>query len=177
MQFLTTNLADRPVVRVVYDDPARNNPDDFGDRVYFHACIRDGGLFPWMKDNLGFAAGGPRPEDVTPAWTFGGRWDPESVRPVQVTAATVSGDSLILTFDDRMTVRGRPVLRNRADERFEIVVQRYNDTGRLTFRSASGLRLRDASGEWTVENGALIGSTASVAERSVGRTFRLPPPR
>ncbi|MDM7926097.1 MAG: pectinesterase family protein [bacterium] len=168
-------LADRPVYRVVYDDPARNNPDDFGDRVYFHGCLRDGGLFPWMRDNLGLAAGGPRPEDVTPAWTFGGRWDPESVRPVQVTSASVSGDSLTLTFDDRMTVRGRPVLRNRAGDRFEIVVRRYTDNDRLTFRSASGVRLRDASGEWTVENGSLIGSTASARERSVGPVFRIPP--
>ncbi|MBN2200960.1 hypothetical protein JW777_03295 [bacterium] len=170
----TVNLADRPVYRVVYEDPARNNPDDYGDRTFFHGCRKDGAPLDWMRDNLGLAAGGPRPEDITPAWTFGGRWNPESVLPVEVTSASVSGDSLILTFDDRMTVRGRPVLRNRAGDRFGIVVQRYNDVDRLTFRSDSGVGLKDASGVWTVENGSLIGSTATVRERSVGKLFRIP---
>jgi pectinesterase len=170
----SANLADRPVVRVTTDDPSKNNPDDFGNRVYFHGCVRDGGLFPWMRDNLHFAAAGLRPEDVTPAWTFGGRWDPESSSPVEVKRAFVLGDSLVLQFSDRMTVRGRPVLRNRSGDRFEIVVQRYTDVDRLTFRSDSGVRLSDTCGEWTIECGSLVGSTASAAERSVGPTFRIP---
>jgi pectinesterase len=171
----SAHLADRPIYRVVYEDPARNNPDDFGDRTFFSGCRKEGVPFDWLKDNLDSAGSRLRPEDVTPAWTFGGRWDPESTSPIEVKRAFVRGDSLVLQFSDRMTVRGAPVLRNQAGNRFEIVVRRYNDVDRLTFRSASGLRLMDASGEWTVEGGSLIGSTASTRERSVGPTFRIPP--
>jgi pectinesterase len=170
------NLADRPVYRVVYGDPARNNPDDYGDRTFFFGCRKEGAPFDWLKDNLDTTGGRLRPEDVTPAWTFGGRWDPESTAPIEVKRAFVRGDSLILQFSDRMTVRGTPVLRNRAGNRFEIVVRRTNDVDRLTFRSPEGARIQDASGEWTIENGSLIGSTASVRERSVGPFFHIPRP-
>ena len=36
----------------------------------------------WFKDNLASADGSPVPEQVTAAWTFGGRWDPEKEMPI-----------------------------------------------------------------------------------------------
>lgn len=53
----------------------------WGVRHYFYNCHREGGDFAWFKDNLLTAEGSPRPDAVTAAWTFGGRWDPEMDMP------------------------------------------------------------------------------------------------
>ena len=49
----------------------------WGERSYFHNCHRDGGDYAWMTNNLSSAVGSPKPEEITPAWTFSGKWDPE----------------------------------------------------------------------------------------------------
>lgn len=69
-------MADRPI----YPAGKPEHPD-WPERSYFHDCHRDGGDYAWFADNLDQAEGAPRPEDVTPAWTFGGRWDPEETLP------------------------------------------------------------------------------------------------
>ena len=51
---------------------------EWGNRVYMYNVKRDGGNYKWMKDNLQEAKGAPKPEDITPAWTFAGKWDPEA---------------------------------------------------------------------------------------------------
>jgi pectinesterase len=66
-------MADRPIAQ------ASQAPLKWGERVYFYDCHREGGDYPWMRDNLASAEGAPKPEDVTPAWVFGARWDPLAV--------------------------------------------------------------------------------------------------
>jgi pectinesterase len=68
----SASMADQPLVQTSKDERALK----WGERVYFHDCHREGGDYAWHRDNLAKAFGAPRPEDVTPAWTFGGRWDP-----------------------------------------------------------------------------------------------------
>lgn len=47
----------------------------WGKRVYYHGCRRKGGEpFSWYANNL---PPGLRPKDLSPAWTFGGRWNPQ----------------------------------------------------------------------------------------------------
>jgi pectinesterase len=71
------NMADEYIFRQTYPyNPLQNCPNLWGDRAYYHNCHRTGGDYPWHKNNLRTAQGSPRPEDITPAWTFGGRWDP-----------------------------------------------------------------------------------------------------
>jgi beta-xylosidase len=48
---------------------------------------REGGDFAWFADNLHLADGAPRDEDITAAWTFGGRWNPETLPPALPYAA------------------------------------------------------------------------------------------
>lgn len=48
----------------------------WGERVYYWHCTRDGGNYDWMADNLSQAPGNPDPEEITPLWTFDGKWDP-----------------------------------------------------------------------------------------------------
>jgi pectinesterase len=56
-------------------------PYKWGRRYYFHNCIRPAGNYDWFKNNMITAEGSPNPEDVTPAWTFAGQWDPEESLP------------------------------------------------------------------------------------------------
>jgi pectinesterase len=102
------NLRDSPLARTKGDQELQ-----FGeDRHYYYNCHREGGDYEWFKDNLDKAPGSPRPEDITPAWTFGGKWDPESTTPpkmISIKAAAIAGEvKIALTFDEAVTVKGSP---------------------------------------------------------------------
>ena len=56
-------------------------PYKWGRRDYFYNCVRPAGNYPWHKDNLDSAPGSPKPEDITPQWTFAGAWNPEATLP------------------------------------------------------------------------------------------------
>jgi len=74
-------MADCPIYPAQAPDPRQ-----WGERYYYSGCSRDGGgpdarAFSWYGDNLETAEGAPREEEITAAWTFGGRWDPEAALP------------------------------------------------------------------------------------------------
>jgi hypothetical protein len=69
-------MADRPIYKATAD-----NPYLWGERYYYSGCRRQGGDFAWFANNLDRAPGSPAADDVTAAWTFAGRWDPESTLP------------------------------------------------------------------------------------------------
>lgn len=56
-------------------------PYKWGRRDYFYNCVRPAGNFDWHRDNLHVAPGSPKPEEITPLWTFAGAWDPEASLP------------------------------------------------------------------------------------------------
>jgi pectinesterase len=71
------NMHDEYIFRQTYPfQPFKNAPNLYRDRAYYHNCHRKGGDYHWHRDNLKTAPGSPDPEDITPAWTFGNRWDP-----------------------------------------------------------------------------------------------------
>jgi pectinesterase len=69
-------MADRPIY--LAGDPATFQ---WGLRSYYANNRREGGDYAWFADNLETAPGAPDEREVTPAWTFGGRWDPEATLP------------------------------------------------------------------------------------------------
>lgn len=73
---LASTVADRPIYPASAADTYK-----WGTRTYFHNTRRQGGDFAWHADNLSHAPGAPAADDVTPRWTFGGRWDPEATLP------------------------------------------------------------------------------------------------
>ena len=105
-----TNLAP---FRVIYpDNPIRNAELDklnhWGERAYFYHCYREGGDYPWHRDNLSSATNDPAPDKLTAAWTFAGKWDPERKdRPVIKSADSGEG-RIRLIFDEPVTVKGKP---------------------------------------------------------------------
>jgi hypothetical protein len=66
------NMADADI----FYAPSGPGPRLWGRRVYYASCHRQGGDYAWHRDNLSTAEGAPKPKDLTPAWTFGGRWNP-----------------------------------------------------------------------------------------------------
>lgn len=71
-----STMADCPLYPAEAPDPRQ-----WGPRYYYAGCTRDGPPFDWFADNLETAEGAPREEEITAAWTFGGRWDPEATLP------------------------------------------------------------------------------------------------
>jgi pectinesterase len=71
-------MADRPIY---WPASTNSGPWKWGDRHYYYNCHREGGDFGWFADNLKDAEGSPAPEEITAAWTFDNRWDPESALP------------------------------------------------------------------------------------------------
>ena len=72
------NIYDEYIFRQTYPyEPLQNAENRWGDRAWYHNCHRAGGDYHWHKNNLKAAPGSPKPEDITPAWTFNGRWNPE----------------------------------------------------------------------------------------------------
>lgn len=47
------------------------------DRYYYSNCHGDKTDYSWFTDNLYKAQGSPGSNEITPAWTFNGRWDPQ----------------------------------------------------------------------------------------------------
>ncbi|WP_201978315.1 pectinesterase family protein [Hymenobacter rubidus] len=66
------NMADADI----YHAASGPGPKQWGRRVYYAGCHRTGGDYAWFGDNLASAEGAPQAKDITPVWTFGGRWNP-----------------------------------------------------------------------------------------------------
>jgi pectinesterase len=119
----SATMLDRPPQRVIYPlnggtptaaDIKNNKEHDptniWGERSYFSNTHRDGGDYAWMKENLESAVGSPKPEQVTAAWTFGGKWDPENrMGPVAGKVEARAGQIAVI-FPESVTVKGRPRL-------------------------------------------------------------------
>jgi len=116
-------MRDRPPYRVVYPiagdkpsptDAKRNRDLDasniWGERAYFYNCHRVGGDYPWFTNNLSSAPGAPQPEQITAAWTFAGKWDPERKTGPMVQTINSQDKQITLVFSEDVTVKGKPRL-------------------------------------------------------------------
>lgn len=65
------NMADKDIYLV----PTNNNIQ-WGRRVYYYNCHRQGGDYAWHANNLQQAEGSPAAADINTAWLFRGKWNP-----------------------------------------------------------------------------------------------------
>ncbi len=72
---LSAQILDRNI-SYAYTDKVLD-PCPWGQRTYYHSCIREGGNSGWLNDNLNEAEGSPKFHQVTSKWVFGKRWNPE----------------------------------------------------------------------------------------------------
>ena len=116
-------LSNRPPLRVIYPlnhgqpgeaDKKRNSDLDasnvWGERAYFYNCHRDGGDYPWHEDNLSSAPNLPTPEQITAAWTFAGKWDPEQHAGPTIQKVIQEDGRFEAIFNENVTVKGKPRL-------------------------------------------------------------------
>ncbi len=116
-------MIDKPPFRVIYPldgstpteaDIKRNNQLDasniWGERSYFWNCHREGGDYAWLSNNLASAVGAPKPEQITAAWTFGGKWDPERKSGPTIQRVSPQDNEIALVFSENVTVKGKPRL-------------------------------------------------------------------
>jgi pectinesterase len=116
-------LSNRPPLRVIYpinhgepseSDKKRNHDLDasniWGERAYFYNCHRDGGDYAWHQDNLSSATNSPTPEQITAAWTFAGKWDPERRTGPTIKKIAQQDGKFQVTFNENVTVKGKPRL-------------------------------------------------------------------
>jgi pectinesterase len=54
-----------------------NNSLQWGRRVYYFNCRREGGDFSWFANNLEKAPAAPRVSEITAGWVFQNKWQPE----------------------------------------------------------------------------------------------------
>ena len=108
-------MSNRPIFRVTYpDNPKRTAELDksnlWGERAYYYHCHREGGDYAWFSDNLASAPGNPAPGQITAAWTFGGKWDPEQTEGPGIEKVNLANALVALVFSEPVTVKGKPRL-------------------------------------------------------------------
>ncbi len=116
-------MTDKPPRRVLYPlgsapateaDLKRNKDLDaknlWGERAYFWNCHREGGDYEWFTNNLVSAAGSPRPEEITAAWTFAGKWNPENLSGPVIRQVKPGAGQIGVTFSENVAVKGKPRL-------------------------------------------------------------------
>jgi pectinesterase len=94
----SSRLADKPIQTTDKRSSIADPP--LFERKYFWNCHREGGDYAWFRDNLDQAPDSPHPEDITPKWTFGGRWDPESTTAPQIMAVEVDGSRIYIQLNE-----------------------------------------------------------------------------
>jgi pectinesterase len=118
-------MRDRAPYRVIYPldggtptDADRKRNADYdrtnvhGERAYYFNSRREGGDYPWHRDNLASAPGAPQPSQITAAWTFANSWDPERTDAPRIVLLRhqAQPDRLVVTFSEAVTVHGKPRL-------------------------------------------------------------------
>jgi pectinesterase len=117
-------MIDEPPFRVIYPldggtpsagDIQRNRSYDksnlWGERAYFYNCHREGGDYAWFTNNLSSAPGAPRPDQITAARTFPGKWNPENPSGPVIQKIMQDGWRVTLAFSENVTVKGKPRLK------------------------------------------------------------------
>jgi hypothetical protein len=114
---------------------------------------------------LATAAGSPTPSEITPAWTFDGKWDPEETAEIRPISFDIKDGYVLFNFNQLITIIGKPVLKSRSGVEFTYISGAGSDTIRFDCaRNFSSEDLRDIRIENKAEG---IGTLATVKERNV----------
>lgn len=148
---------------IAQSNPARPQPVSAmfkwaTDRVYF--ANSKGPAYPWLQDNLAQSEAKSVAE-ITPAWTFSGQWDPESVAAPALTKVVRVGDQVVVGFAESVTVKGRPLVAL-ADGKAATYVS-GSGTAELTFRAPTPA----AATRLSLNGGAILASQAAAGVRAV----------
>lgn len=164
------NMADKPIYHVTYpDQPERNRPYFWGDRYYFQNCKKEGEAFDWHQNNL--KTSGVQAKNVTAAWTFEGKWNPESNEALKITGWEVKDNDLYLHFAESLTIRDKPKLTTATGKELQFIEGRGRDT--LRFSGSERLTKADFRANIELSNGEILATQATVFDKFLPRKFKL----
>ena len=152
------NMANLPI-GVVKDLSGIANPEVY-ERKYFSNCHRVGGDFSWHADNLETAPGGPLVDEITPEWTFGGLWDPESTSPPSIVEVETQGDDVFIHFSECISGVEEAVI-ERTDGSIASL-SAGDGTDWLTFRGGS---VESKPARLDIRGDMILGTIASISPR------------
>jgi len=168
-------LSNRPPLRVIYPlnhgepseaDKKRNHDLDssniWGERAYFYNCHREGGDYAWHRDNLSSATNSPAAAQITVAWTFKGKWDPERRDGPTIKKVTEQNGRFEVVFSESVTVKGKPQLILKPAAVADYVFGSGMDT--LGFAVPSGRE--GVPVELDLQGGAIVASEADASLRA-----------
>jgi pectinesterase len=159
-------MADKPVFYFHYpNEPEKNRPYFYGDRYYFFNSHRSGGDYAWHTDNVNTWPDHLKPSDITPLWSFDGKWDPESDRSPAATGYKIADSIVYISFDELLCIRSNVVLKTATGKLLTFVQGQGRDI--LSFMSDKPLSDADFKSPVKVQSGEMIGNTATKAERSI----------
>jgi len=179
----SAKMENKPIQRVTYplkggpstqQDIQRNADLDkqnlHGERSYFYNCHRagGGGDFDWFTNKLSFAPGSPKPEQITAAWTFNGKWNPENGAGPVIQQLRVKGRQIALVFSEPVTVKGKPQLKMCGSGVANYVSGSGGDVLLFELASDSG----DEVCAVDLNGGAIIACKASALLREADRSLR-----
>jgi len=163
-------MADKPIYHVTYpNEPERNRPYFWGDRYYFENCKKEGNTYNWHQDNLKTA--NIAAKQITAAWTFDNKWNPESTEAPILTHWETKGNDLYLYFNEPLSIRDKPVLTTSTGKALTFAEGRGRDT--LRFVSAIPLSAKDFKKELRLSDGAIFATRASVREKQLPEIIHL----
>ncbi|UCH15715.1 MAG: hypothetical protein JSV22_07050 [Bacteroidales bacterium] len=168
------NMADIPIFRVLYEnEPERNRPKIFGDRYYYYNCHRAGGDYEWFSDNLNKKEDFTNPciEDITAEWTFDGLWNPESKEKPCISSFKIDDKSLILNFNEPLTIRGNLTLKTHTGKILEYSTGRGRNI--IIFTSEDSLTMQDFNRNVMIIDGAIAPVKATVYDRTLKEEINL----
>jgi len=173
-------MQDKAPYRVVYPivgdkpserDAKRNQDLDasnvWGERAYYYDCHRDGGDYTWFADNLSSAPNSPTPEQVTAAWTFAGKWDPERHSGPTIKKVTSQDDRIEVMFSENVTAKGKPRLVLKSGAFADYTSGSGSNT--LFFSASTGPSNQVAKVD--LQGGAIIASEAAATVRIADLTI------
>ena len=157
-------MKDKPIYRVVNSDPKANRPFNWGERYYYANPQKEGNQFAWLKDNINVLKGKVQLSDITPAWTFNGKWDPEATTGPRETQITIDNYKILISFDEPVTVIGTPEVKTHSGRKLVYVSGAGSNT--IEFRASKQVTKHELKELTICNEGKLLGTKASVAERN-----------
>jgi PelA/Pel-15E family pectate lyase len=102
------NMADADI----YAAPSGKGTPQWGRRVYYAGCHRQGGDYAWHRDNLTTAENAPKAKQIDAAWTFGGQWKQAGTNSVSASKSLKMGGAMVEAIDtmaEKMLVYQRSI--------------------------------------------------------------------
>ncbi|MBU1101856.1 MAG: pectin esterase [Bacteroidetes bacterium] len=157
-------MSSDPIYRVTYEDTTRNRPFNWGKRYYFSKVEKEGKSLEWLKDNLETNNHKVTENEITPLWTFDGKWNPESEEGPKIIDYMIYKNEVIFKFDEPVSVQGNPLLTSKNNVTFTYISG--GGTNTLKFITDSDIKKEELM-TLVITNGATIhGNIASVKDRN-----------